>query len=122
MFPSEAGESQMRVDALGCNASPRDRSSRTRADRTSGPKQRRTTMIRKLILSAVFATGAITGLTMTPGTIEAAPPIGHERDRDHDRHRIRYEVQVRHRGHWDTYGTYRNREEARRVVRMLERQ
>ena len=35
---------------------------------------------------------------------------------------MRFEVQVRHRGHWDTYGTYRDRDDAQRVVRMLERQ
>jgi hypothetical protein len=80
-------------------------------------------MIRKLILSAVIATGAVAGLTMSPATAEAAPPIGHDRDRDHDRDRrnVRFEVQVRHRGHWDTYGTYRDRDDAQRVVRMLER-
>jgi hypothetical protein len=81
-------------------------------------------MIRKLILSAVIATGAATGLTVTPATADAAhPPAGHDRDRDrgHDRHRVRFEVLVRHRGHWDSYGTYRDRDDARRVARMLER-
>lgn len=81
-------------------------------------------MIRKLILSAVLATGAIAGATATPATADAAPPIGHDRhrDRDRDRRNVRFEVQVRHRGHWDTYGTYRDRDDAQRVVRMLERQ
>lgn len=82
-------------------------------------------MTRKLILSAVLAAGAVAGVTMTPTAVEAAPPIGHDhdrdRDRDHDRHRVRYEVLVRHRGHWDTYGTYRDRDDARRVAWMLER-
>jgi hypothetical protein len=77
-------------------------------------------MIRKLMLSAVLATGAIAGLTATPTTADAAPPVGFDRDRD--RHNVRFEVQVRHRGHWDTYGTYRDRDDAQRVVRMLERQ
>ncbi|HJZ58036.1 MAG TPA: hypothetical protein VKE74_24050 [Gemmataceae bacterium] len=77
-------------------------------------------MIRKLILSAVIATGATTGLTMTPATAEAAQPGGY--DRDHDRRWVRYEVLIRHRGHWDTYGTYRDRDDARRVERVLERQ
>ena len=77
-------------------------------------------MIRKLILSAVLATGAIAGVTATSATADAAPPIGHDRDRDF--RGVRFEVQVRHRGHWDTYGTYRDRDDARHVVRMLERQ
>ncbi len=75
-------------------------------------------MIRKIILSAVIATATVAGLTATPSTVEAASPGTFDRDR----HRVRFEVQVRHRGHWDTYGTYRDRDEARRVVRMLERQ
>ena len=81
-------------------------------------------MIRKLILSAVLATGAVAGVA---NTASAAPPIGHDhdhdrdRDRDRDRRNVRFEVQVRHRGHWDTYGTYRDRDDAQRAVRMLER-
>ena len=75
-------------------------------------------MIRKLILSAVLATGTVAGSAATSGTADAASPVGFDRDR----HNVRFEVQVRHRGHWDTYGTYRDREQARRVVRMLERQ
>ncbi|AMV24199.1 hypothetical protein VT84_07365 [Gemmata sp. SH-PL17] len=72
-------------------------------------------MIRKLILSAVLATGAVAGVA---STATAAPDVF---DR-HDRRNVRFEVQVRHRGHWDTYGTYRDRDDAQRVVRMLERQ
>lgn len=81
-------------------------------------------MIRKLLLSAVLAAGAVAA---TPAAVEAAPPVGrgHDRDRDrdreHDRHGVRYEVLVRHRGHWDTYGTYRDRYDARRAAWMLER-
>ena len=68
-------------------------------------------------LSAVLATGGFTGLA---ATANAAPDVfdRHDRDRCH----VRFEVQVRHRGHWDTYGTYRDRDDAQRVVRMLERQ
>src|SRR5262249_3718885 len=88
----------------------------------SSPQRGGSDMIRKFILSAVIATGAVTGLTMTASTADAAvPPIGSNRDRDFDRHRVLFEVQVRHRGHWDTYGTYRDREDARGVARMLER-
>ena len=81
-------------------------------------------MIRKLILTAVLATGAIVGVTATSATADAAPPVQFDRDRDHDRdrHNVRFEVQVRHRGHWDTYGTYRDRDDAQRVVRMLDLQ
>jgi len=81
-------------------------------------------MIRKMILSAVIATATVTGLTLTPASAEAAPPTWRDRDHDHDhdRHGIRYEVKVRHRGHWDTYATYRDRDDARRAVWMLERQ
>jgi hypothetical protein len=68
-------------------------------------------MIRKLILSAVIATRAVAGLSATPSAAAAAPPVGHERERDF--RGVRFEVQVRHRGHWDTYGTYRDREQAR---------
>ena len=74
-------------------------------------------MIRKLILSAVLATGVIGGAT---STANAAPEVFDRHDRD--RRDVRFEVQVRHRGHWDTYGTYRDRDDAQRVLRMLERQ
>jgi hypothetical protein len=85
-------------------------------------------MIRKMILSAVIATAAVTGTTLTPSAANAAPPVGHDRDhdRDHDhdrdRNRVRFEVLVRHRGHWDSVGTYRDRDDARRVAWRLERQ
>lgn len=80
-------------------------------------------MIRKLLLSAVIATGAVAGLAATPAAADAAPPGGHDRDRDrdHDRRGVRYEVLIRHRGHWDHYGTYRDRDDARRVAWRLER-
>jgi hypothetical protein len=74
-------------------------------------------MVRTLILSAALATGALTGTT---ATASAAPPTGHDHDRDHDR-RGRYEVLVRHRGHWDAIGVYRDRDDAMRVARQLER-
>jgi len=87
-------------------------------------------MIRKMILSAVLATVTMTGLAATASA--AHPPIGHDRDRDrdhdrdrdrdHDRHRVRYEVLVRHRGHWDSVGTYRDREDAQRAAWRLQRQ
>jgi hypothetical protein len=67
-------------------------------------------MIRKLILSAVLATGTVAGVTATSAPADAAP-VDHDRDRDF--RGVRFEVQVRHRGHRDTYGTYRDRDEAR---------
>ena len=77
-------------------------------------------MIRKLILSAVIATGTLAGLTAGPSNAEAAAPATF--DRDHDHRGVRFEVLVRHRGHWETYGTYRDRDDAQRVERLLERQ
>jgi outer membrane biogenesis lipoprotein LolB len=70
-------------------------------------------MIRKLILSAALATATVAGLT---ATASAAQPVGHD---DHN-HWGRYEVLVRHRGHWDVHGTYRDRDDAQRVARRLE--
>jgi len=83
-------------------------------------------MIRKMILSAVLATVTMTGLASPVAA--AQPALGHDRDRDrdrdrdHDRHRVRYEVLVRHRGHWDSVGTYRDREDAQRAAWRLRRQ
>lgn len=73
-------------------------------------------MIRKLILSAVLATGTVAGVT---SGANAAPDVFDRHDRD--RRNVRFEVQVRHHGHWATYGTYRDRDDAQRVLRMLER-
>src|SRR5262245_60432204 len=84
------------------------------------PNNEENDMIRKLILSAVIATATITCTSLSATTAEAAHPGSFKRDRY--RHGVRFEVQVRHVGHWDTYGTYHHREEARRVVTMLERQ
>lgn len=71
-------------------------------------------MLRNTILSAVFAAAALVGLGSVPSA-EAAPPIGHGRPA----HFARYEVLVRHRGHWDRYGTYRDRADARQAARQL---
>lgn len=79
-------------------------------------------MIRKLILTAVLATGAVAGVT---STASAAPPATFDRrdhDHDRDRDRGRFQVLVRHRGHWDVHGSYRDREDAQRAARRLERQ
>ena len=69
-------------------------------------------MFRKLILSAVLATGTVAGLTATASTADAAP-FGHYR---------RFEVLVE-RGHcWENRGTFRDRFEAERVAQHLRRE
>ncbi len=87
-------------------------------------------MFRKLILTAVVATGTVAGLTAAPGIASAQPfPIPHgphgpgphrpgypQRDR-HD-----YVVLIRHHGHWDRYRVFDDRDDAQRAVWRLERQ
>lgn len=83
-------------------------------------------MFRKLVLAALIATGTVGGMT---ATASAQPPAAFDHrdrdrdwDRDRDRDRVRFRVLVRHRGHWDVQGTYRDRDDAQRVARRLERQ
>jgi hypothetical protein len=71
-------------------------------------------MIRKLILSAVIATGALTGLTVTPTTAETAPF-----DRGPDFHRRQFEVLVECGHRWENRGTFRDRRDAERAARRL---
>ena len=73
-------------------------------------------MIRKLILSAVLATGAVAGLTMTPTTAAAAAPFDRGRDRYH-RHQFEVLVECGHQ--WENRGTYCDRFEAQRAARHL---
>ena len=73
-------------------------------------------MVRKLVLAALVAAGTLGGLTLTPGTAAAQPSGDHDR-----RDRGRFQVLVRHRGHWDVHGTYRDRDDAYRAARQLER-
>jgi len=70
-------------------------------------------MIRKLILSAVIATGTITGLTMTPSSADAAPPLAFHH---------RFEVLVQCGRQWENRGSYNNRFEAMRAARHLRHQ
>jgi hypothetical protein len=74
-------------------------------------------VIRKLALAALIATGTVGGLT---ATASAQPPAAFDRH-DHDRDRGRFQVLVRHRGHWDVHATYRDRDDAQRAARRLER-
>jgi hypothetical protein len=76
-------------------------------------------MIRKLILAALLATG-VAALPATAG--EPAFDRRDRHDHDHDRDRGRFRVLVRHRGHWDVSGVYRDRDDAERAARRLERQ
>lgn len=73
-------------------------------------------MIRTLALATRVAAATLGGLALTPGTASARPAGDHDR-RDHGR----FQVLVRHRGHWDIHGTYRDRDDAQRVARQLER-
>ncbi len=99
-------------------------------------------MFRRMTFTALLAAGTLTGLALTPAAATAAPPGypypypvqyptqypwggGRDRDRhdhDHDHGRARFEVQYRHRGHWDTYATFRDRDDAVRAARRLQYQ
>lgn len=73
-------------------------------------------MIRKFALAALTAAGLLGGVALAPSTASAQPSGDHDRrDRGH------FQVLVRHRGHWDVHGTYRDRDDAYRVARQLER-
>ena len=74
-------------------------------------------MFRKFILAALLATGA---LCMTAIPASAQTPTAFDW-RDHERDGVRFRVLVRHRGHWDVHGTYRDRNDAQRVAHQLER-
>lgn len=81
-------------------------------------------MFRKLTLAALLAAGAL-GVTASATAQSPVPIDRRDRDRhdhDHDRDRGRFQVLVRHRGHWDVQGTYRDRDDAQRVARRMERQ
>ena len=74
-------------------------------------------MIRKLIATAIFSTATLTGFAVSPASASDRIPFGphyrHERDCE------RYEVLVRHRGHWDVYETFRDRDDARHAAWRL---
>jgi hypothetical protein len=74
-------------------------------------------MFRKLILSAVLATGTVAGLTTTAAPADAAEGRWREEDRRHeDRWHRRFEVLVEFRGCWENRGTYRDRFDAERAA------
>lgn len=82
-------------------------------------------MIRSILLSTLLAITAVTGVSLTPSEAAAQPP-GQRRDyperRDRRDHHVHFEVLVRHRGHWDSHGTYHNRNDAERAAWQLRRQ
>jgi hypothetical protein len=91
-------------------------------------------MIRTILTSGVLAAGALAGLTVTPSSASAHPPAvapaytpvvrpGYHPPVGHDgHHRVRFQVLVRHRGHWDVVRTFRDRDDARRLAHRLRHQ
>lgn len=76
-------------------------------------------MLRKTILAASLAIATLGGMTLTSGTASAHPPVGHGHQRDLCY--TQYQVFIRHYGHWDLFRTFRDRDDAYRVARWLER-
>jgi hypothetical protein len=91
-------------------------------------------MIRKILTSGVLAAGTLAGLTVSPSFADAHPPAvgpayipvvrpGYYPPGGHDwHHRVRFEVLVRHHGHWDVVDTFRDRDDAWRLARRLRHQ
>jgi hypothetical protein len=81
-------------------------------------------MFRKLILSAVLATGTIAGLAATSSTASAAEGRWREEDRrrEEDRWHRRFEILVECRGCWENRGTYRDRFDAERAASHFRRE
>ena len=78
-------------------------------------------MFRKLILSAIVAASTLTGLGLTTTAQAHEPTYGRDWERRDRWDRDRYEVLVRHRGHWDSVGIYSDRDDAWRAARQIER-
>jgi hypothetical protein len=75
-------------------------------------------MFRKLLLSGVLSVATLGGLGMTVPAADAHPPIyRHEHE-----HEVRFEVLCWRYGHWDNFGTFRDRFEADRFANMLRHQ
>ena len=78
-------------------------------------------MIRKILLSAVFAATMITGVSCAASQA-SAQTYSHGRHHSYHpspRHHVHFEVLVRHRNHWDSYGTYHSRYAAERAAERL---
>lgn len=70
-------------------------------------------MIRNIMMSAAVAVVGFLGLAAPAAS--AKPPIGHGKVA----HFGRFVVLVKHRGHWDREGVYRDRADAERAARRL---
>ena len=68
-------------------------------------------MVRKILLAVVLAMSTATAFVL-PSDLSASPPV-----RRHGH--VHFEVLVRHRNHWDSYGTYHSRFEAERAAQRL---
>jgi hypothetical protein len=72
-------------------------------------------MFRRLVMAAV----TVTGLAALPAAAEAHPPEFYHRDvAPHSRGR--FDVVYRCGGHWDVYGSFRDRDDAERAAHRLE--
>jgi hypothetical protein len=74
-------------------------------------------MFRKLILSAMLTTGAVTDPALTPATADAHPPMVVVPPTHF--HHVRFEVLVLRHGCWEVYDVYRDRDDARRAAWRL---
>jgi hypothetical protein len=74
-------------------------------------------MIHKLFASAILTIAALTGFAVSPAAANEHIPFGppHRIERDCER----YEVLVRHRGCWNVYETFRDRDDARHAAWRL---
>jgi hypothetical protein len=84
-----------------------------------------TTMLRKLLLAGLLSAGVMSVTAIPASAHEPRSSDRRDRDRDNDRdrdrHRVQFRVLVRHGWHWDVEGVYRDRDDAERVARRLER-
>jgi hypothetical protein len=72
-------------------------------------------MLRRFIMSAV----AVAGVAAIPAAAEAHPPEFYHHDAHYHMQR-RFEVVYRCGGHWDVYGSFRDRGEADRAAHALQ--
>jgi hypothetical protein len=105
------GEARLKSRSVARKVTATNRLSRGRPNGTRAP-MRRTTVLRKLILSAVVAAGIVTGLCVPPPA-EASPPTQPDRY---------YEVLVLGPQGWESYGAYMIHAEARREAIRLWRE
>ncbi len=72
-------------------------------------------MFRRFIMAGV----AVTGLAAIPAAAEAHPPEFYHHEASYHLQR-RFEVVYRCGGHWDVYGSFRDRDDAQRAAHRLE--